>query len=263
MRSKLRLLAIGAATTMLSLASVASADTLDLTTVNASGTFNLGVDFFQQVGPQPTGSGVIDSFVRISAANEGLVQGYNTDARTNNNKGQFDEDSTATFNHSLLLADVPIVKLGNVNYRQFLLDINQTGASPQLTLNELQIFVGNTGSPFNANVDGVTGNLDFPNLVYDMDLLSENSIQLDFSLNSGSGSGDMFAYIADSKFTGGSFVTLYSKFGDPSLNNDGYEEWAVLKGATAVVPLPLAAWGGMALCGFVGASKLRRRQQVD
>lgn len=30
-----------------------------------------------------------------------------------------------------------------------------------------------------------------------------------------------------------------------------------------VVPLPAAVWGGMALCGFIGAAKIRRRQNSD
>jgi hypothetical protein len=126
----------------------------------------------------------------------------------------------------------------------------------------LQIFVGNTGSPTGATV-GAGGTLSFggqASLIYDMDTGGDNQIELDYNLNSGSGSGDMFAYIKDSLFTGGSFVTLYSKFGPPpSANNDGYEEWAVRTATLPVVPLPMAAWGGMALSGFVGASRLRRR----
>jgi len=263
MRNKLRWLALGAATTMLSLASVASAGVLDLTG-GGSGTINgLATDFFTTTDNQATGSGVIQSFVRVSAANQQTVQGYNTDARPL----QFDENSSPIFTRQLSLSAVPVVNIGGVNYREFLLDINQTNADPLLTLRELQIFVGNTGSPTGAIV-GANGTLSFggqASLIYDMDVPDEGSqIELDYSLNSGSGSGDMFAYIADSLFTGGSFVTLYSKFGPPpNDNNDGYEEWAVRSTETLVVPLPMAAWAGMALCGFVGASKLRRRQQVD
>ena len=44
----------------------------------------------------------------------------------------------------------------------------------------------------------------------------------------------MYAYIPDSFFTG-TYVTLYSQFGNNFANNDGFEEWAV---RTAVIPPP-------------------------
>jgi hypothetical protein len=48
----------------------------------------------------------------------------------------------------------------------------------------------------------------------------------------------MFAYIPTSVFTGGTYVYLYSQFGNPpNYNNDGYEEWAAVRG-TAAVPEP-------------------------
>lgn len=86
------------------------ATTLDLTTAGSSGTINGAL--FQQVGPQPTGSGVIDPFVRISAANQTSVQGFNTDARPL----QFDENSSPTFTHSLLLSDLATVNVGGTTY---------------------------------------------------------------------------------------------------------------------------------------------------
>ena len=44
----------------------------------------------------------------------------------------------------------------------------------------------------------------------------DNWVALDYSLNTGSGSGDMFLYVLDSVFDpydGGDVVTLYSLFG--------------------------------------------------
>jgi len=57
-------------------------------------------------------------------------------------------------------------------------------------------------------------------------------VLLNASLNSGSGSGDMFLYVRASAFQPafGNNVILYSQFGNPpggSATNDGPEEWAL------------------------------------
>jgi hypothetical protein len=198
---------------------------LDLTTAGASGFINGG--FFTNTDNQSTGTGVINSFVRISGSAD-TIQGYNTDARPL----QFDENSSPQFTRALPLSAVPIVTIGGVAYREFLLDINQTGVSPLETLRELQIFTGTTGSPSGALIDG-SGNVTFPAFptmtrIYDLDGAGDMSIELNYLLNSGSGSGDMFAYIPNALFVSGTYVTLYSLFGPPpSANNDGFEEWAV------------------------------------
>src|SRR5215212_10286756 len=69
---------------------------------------------FVTVDQQPTGSGVIHSFVRVSAANQGVVEGYNTDGRPL----QFDELQSATFTRSQKLSDLKIVSRNNTQYYQ-------------------------------------------------------------------------------------------------------------------------------------------------
>ncbi|HEV8379587.1 MAG TPA: hypothetical protein VGP99_12110, partial [Tepidisphaeraceae bacterium] len=67
-----------------------------------------------------------------------------------------------------------------------------------------------------------------------------------------------------SKFTGTNpYVYLYSSFGVPNDNNDGYEEWAAVVGPNTPsgVPLPASVWGGMALLGLMGAAKIRSRHR--
>ena len=67
-----------------------------------------------------------------------------------------------------------------------------------------------------------------------------HDIRLDYSLNAGSGSGDMFLYVLDAVFdavftAGFTNVILYSQFGlnpGPNRSNDGFEEWATLNGVT-------------------------------
>jgi len=266
-----------AAATILSLAGTASADTVLNFTQTFPGSGSINTALFNTNMQQPTGSGVIQSFVRIGEAPSAEVQGYNTDARPL----QFNENTSATFTHSLNRDTLQSTVINGVSYYQFLLDINQNNSQvPEmyLSLNELQIFQGNSGSLTNATVNGTTGLLSFganATLVYDMDGADDSNpntssrIDLNYDFNSGSGSGDMYAYIPTALFTGpNKWIYLYSKFGaDPYGNNDGYEEWAAVTGPNSppppVVPLPLAAWGGMALCGFVGASKLRKRSQLD
>lgn len=195
----------------------AQATILDLTTVGASGF--IGSAFFEQIDPQSTGSGVIDPFVRIKG--KSVVEGYNTDGRPT----AFNENSSPVFTHSLLVSDVPIVNIGGTDYRQFLLDINQRNRRPLLSLDELQIYLNATDGDLTTTTLASLGTL-----IYDLDAVEESRIELDASLNHGSGSGDMFAYIPDSLFTGSDtqFVYFYSKFGVNNRNNGGFEEWAVI-----------------------------------
>ena len=229
-----------AATGLLAGASPAGATELDLTTVGSSGEINGAL--FVQMDEQPTGSDHI-SFVRVRD-NAPVVEGYNTSARPL----EFDEIDDLTHTHDLLLADVPIVTINGVAYRQFGLDDNQTGANPDISLDALQLFVSATGNQ--------TG---FPNvgtLVYDLDAGGDNWVHIDYSLNAGSGSGDVWFYAPDSLFAGATYVTLYSRFGENFGNNDGYEEWFV-RGASTPPPIPEPAT--MLIFGAGLVATLRRK----
>ena len=70
--------------------------TLDLTTAGSSGYIDIA--YFVQIEPQTTGTGVIEPFVRLST-NQGMSQGYNTDARPL----ELDENNSPQFTRSLLL----------------------------------------------------------------------------------------------------------------------------------------------------------------
>jgi len=97
-----------------------------------------------------------------------------------------------------------------------------------------------------------------------MDASGDKLVRMDYSLASGSGSGDMFVYVKSSLFTGTNpYVYLYSKFGNPDGSDAGFEEWATRPGTTnpPVVPLPASIWGGLALMGLLGAAKIRSRRQ--
>jgi hypothetical protein len=204
---------------------VPSASTLDLTTQGSSGTIN-GV-LFQQAAQQPAGTGNIDSFVRLKAAGHGTIeQGYNTDARPL----QFDEMKCANYTRSIQLSDLPVVEVNGVKYVQFLLDINQTGSTPLLSLDQLRIYLGNAGNL--TGYDPNTKQLAGLNPIYDMDAGTDNTVLLNYNLNhGGSGIGDMYMLVPVSLFDGVSgnpYVYIYSRIGDTAAANSGFEEWAIV-----------------------------------
>ncbi len=203
----------------------AGAADLDLTTAGASGF--IAAALFLQSDPQPTGTGVIDPFVRLM--NDGSEQGFNTDHSPL--KGDLADVKPGPWTHSLLVgALLPVLHEG-VLYMRFLLDINQTGANPLLSLDELRIYTS-ADPALSSNAA-----LFAENLAYDIG--AGNRVLLDYSLNSGSGSGDMFLYLPASVFAGleDQYLYLYSKFGSSGgvyATNDGFEEWAHVMMAVAV-----------------------------
>lgn len=219
-------------------ASQASATTLNLLSEPSSGTINGAL--FVQIDTQSTGTGVIDPFVRIQDASPkgSEVEGFNTDGV------RYFDEKAGQWTHSLLVSEIPEVgfdgtgspcTIGDAGcnaYYQFILDINQTGTDPLLSLYELQVLIGDTASPSGPNISA-SGNLLLAGatLLYDLDAGAfdgDSLINLDFSLNSGSGSGDMFFYMPKPALIDESqYLYLYSKFGIPNDNNDGFEEWAI------------------------------------
>jgi len=186
---------------------------------------------------QPTGSGYIDSFVRIST-NDQCEQGYNTSYRP----VQFDENTSPTFTRDLATSITQDVLIGGVAYKEFLLDINQQAANPLLSLEQIEIWnmnqtaahgftPGQTTDAFSSSSTDVR--------VWSLDQTANQYISLNYNLNSGSGSGDMLLFVPSALFTR-NYINLFSRFGDHApnqINNDGYEEWAVLAG-TPLPPVP-------------------------
>ena len=245
----------------------AAANTVcDLTTAGSScPAINGGLFYTDE--QHPTGTGYIDSFLRIQQ--KGWEQGYNTDARP----VQFDEKTDLTFTHNLALANVGVKNIGGTDYREFFLDVNETASKPYLTLDQLEIYVSNTASIAsgysNSGANNGSGSLAGANKIYDLDTASsDNYVQLNYNLSSsGSGSGDMVFYLPSALFGSYKYVYLFSEFGDITgkdakkyASNAGFEEWFT----KSSIPVPNTAVpepASLVLLGTGVLAALRRRQK--
>jgi hypothetical protein len=259
--------AIGGA--VLVVAPLSRADTIPLNTAGATYTDAQGALYYQ-INGQPTGTGVIGSFVRIQQT--GSEEGFNTD--TNNQL----QNKDGTWTHSLALSALNTSTINGVDYYGFFLDINQENNSPLLSLNKLQVYttddpnikdhhetsasVGSTTDGFNSAADPV----------YDVDGAGDKTVELDYSLGAGSGQGDMLVYIQKSLFAGktGQYVVLFSSFGNPNASNDGFEEWWTAPSVNlgpgtpppVAAPLPSTALAGIGIFSLLGLNQLRRPRRA-
>ena len=227
-------------------------DLVNNQTGSANGALFYRADF------QSAGTGVIDPFVRIQHDNgpsnnghsgNGIEQGYNTSGRP----VQYDE-LTDQHTHDLTFGEVPLVTIEGTTYLQFILDINEPNGGTQslLSLDQIHIYTSATGSQ--TGLENTLGMLRYSLGAFDND----NTVTLDYNLNSGSGQGDMTLYVPLANFAGAiasDFIYLYSHFGGLDADHrtgDGFEEWAVLS--------PVPAPGALALLGIAGILGGRRRR---
>ncbi len=200
---------------------VPSLTVLDLTAHGAVATAPSGaiVQQASQSSHHHHGHDGLRTFLRLD--DRGVEQGYNSDNRRN----QFDEERGT---RSLRLDRVPVVYVDGVAYREFVLNVNQTWWSPNISLDELRIYLGDSGnlSGYNAQTKELAG----MTAAFDLDAGGDVSVLLNGRLNRCNGSRDMVLLIPDAAFAGGGeFVYLYSKFGGlrGAGANGGAEEWSV------------------------------------
>ena len=188
---------------------------LDLTLPGTAGSINGAIFMTGRTARRDRHFG---TFVQIQ--NNGTEQGYNTDANA-----QYDEKNSHNHNHSILLADVPIVSgtgpdgtLEGVAYREFLLDLNEGGGSsnPFLSLDSAADLAARGRQP-----DQLHARLGICRRAHQLSCLRSRCRRqpLDRARrrqSHGSGQSDYRILIPDSFFINDAahrYVTLYSQFG--------------------------------------------------
>ncbi len=231
---------------------------LDLSTLGASGTINGAV--FAQGNSHVTGTGNIDSFVRIQAND--TEQGYNTSG------SPVPFDDKASYVRDVRLGTMGILPDGAGYVLKLYLDLNQSGDT-LISLDKFQIYLtttpAQTTTAFLANGDLALANA---LKVYDMDAGADNFVKLDGALHQGSGLHDMSVDIPvtpemlafDPART---YFVLFARFGDNFASNDGFEEFWFDKGSTYNFdnPPPIPEPGTMGLAAL-GAGMLMRRRRA-
>ena len=212
-------------------------------------TNSYGTATFEFTQPQPTGTGVIQPFLRVQA--DPSEQGYNTSGGT-----PFD-DKAGPWTHDLTFADLvtTAVTISGQNYFKLLLDINEPGGSKStLSLDQLQFYTSPTGSQTTTNVSSL-GTLRYS-------FSPGDQVLMDAARNNGSGSGDMYAFIPVSAFAGTAstdFVYMYCAFGNTNASEGGFEEWTLV-----VNPIPEAStfFPIVGLLAAVFSTQFIRRRQL-
>ncbi len=224
-------------------ANFAQGTTVDLTTINASVNVNGAIfEPFEPLGA--TGTGLIDSFLRIQAkGNNNTESGYNTDG-----KREFDSKG-GNFTHSLKVGAIPTLMRGGIEYGEILLDLNDTSGDPStLELTAMKVFIENTG-----DLSGYPSV--FAPATYDLDAGSDSGVLMDATLTgNGSGFGDVIILLPKSVLGSdpNKYFYLYSEFTDCE---SGFEEWAVSTTGTTLTPEPTM----LLLLVGAGVGLVRRR----
>jgi hypothetical protein len=188
-----------------------------------------------------TATAAIESFAQVSTTGRSdRSHAYNTTVNGTLGNGAPDHS-----NRTVTVADVPRIRIGNLLYREFLLDIHEDNGRGRayLSLDEVQVFLGGTSNS-GVTVLDANGVLQHDGtLIHDLEGGGRHWIALDDARNSGRGAGDLYLYLLDSLFAGfagDAAVTLYSHFGrqggDPAgFSGDfgasaGAEEWGLRVG---------------------------------
>ncbi|WP_214476608.1 hypothetical protein [Mesorhizobium sp. dw_380] len=190
---------------------------------------DLGSGVLLEATTTGSGTGNYDSFLRLQATN--IEQGFNTDENGNV------LDNKASFTHDLQYGNIQTINVGNIDYIEFRLDLNESNnaVNADITLTGLDIYISDAGATLaDYNAGFTTGFTSIFHLGPDQFLVDANH---------GSGTDDYRVLVPVSDFTAahvspGSYVTLYSSF---SGSNGGFEEWRTTTKASPVTDPPAIA----------------------
>ena len=198
---------------------LANATVVDLTGDNHKGRINHAE--FDWTDEQPTGTGYIQSFLRVQAGP--AEEGYNTSGGT-----PFD-DKSGPWTRDIRVSDLEasIVTIGEIQYYKLLLDVNEPGGEESLiSMDRLEFYTSSVGGQTTTDISSLGI------LRWSLDGAGDSYVLLDAGRNDGSGSGDMYAYIPVANFADAlstDFVYMYVRFGDQvgASSAGGFEEWAI------------------------------------
>ena len=243
-------------TLVLGVAPIATADVIHDLRVDGTSIVINGATF-QTDTTQPLGTGH-DQFLGIKGpTSQPQTEGYNTDPNQNL---EFNTQP-GTNTDPLALGSLQLLADGNYG---FLLDIDQTGANSFLSMDRLEIYLGDAPNLTNFASGGAATNTSAPGshssgfgdnsvLVYNIDAAPNGpaTVLLDFDNGitgpGGSGIGDMLLLVPASAFAlyvaDFPWVYLYSRFGDTAdcrpgvsdgrcVQNGGPERWHAITGLT-------------------------------
>ena len=251
----------------------AQATVVDLT-IDNSGTISDGTNTVTFVFDklQPSGTGVLDPFVRIQ--NDGTEQGYNT-TQDNAAAYPFDEKH-GSFTHDVLFSSLQLID----GFYNFVLDIAEGGNSPEslLSLDGLKLYAAATGG------QDTTVLADLGILLWDMDGDEDSFVLLDGNRdgNPGNGVSDMLMKVpeivfADVNTVATPYFILWSQFGlqegavadalvPGSGTSNSFEEWALLEiedgGGPPQEEVPEPGVLLLMGAGLLGLGLARRRKSV-
>lgn len=224
----------------------------------------LGGAIFAYTDHQPTGTGQMDPFLTLQNT-KGYEVGYN--ANFPEGPGPYDVQNGGKAHTSArqITASTPFALIGGKNYLVLELDANQQG-NRDVAIHQLQVFLSPTAAPTSLTIANnqlvwsghsavwslYSGTVPIPDL--------EDNYVISSS-QSGSGSGDLVAYIPVSNPGSliGQYITVYSEMGAPPPDypaNDGFEEWGFAAPQFAV-PEPTTILAGSLLLLPFGVSMMR------